>query len=95
MRPPHPKTPTRCFDERILAALTSDLDPFTRCALTIDAHRDYVVNAITQRLTNARLQGINSTVRLLSHRARGYRRLSSLSAMITSVCGRIPVALPI
>jgi transposase len=82
------------LDEWILAALTSDLEPFVRCALTIDLHRDLVVNAITQRLSNARLEGMNSTVRLLSHRARGYRRLSSLLAMITLVCGRIPVALP-
>ena len=82
------------LDEWIFAALTSDLDPFIRCALTIDAHRELVVNAITHRLSNARLEGMNSTVRLLSHRARGYRRLSSLLAMITLVCGRIPVTLP-
>lgn len=82
------------LDEWIFAALTSDLDPFIRCALTIDTHRELVVNAITQRLSNARLEGMNSTVRLLSHRARGYRRLSSLLAMITLVCGRISVALP-
>lgn len=82
------------LDDWILAALTSDLDPFVRCALTIDGHRDLVVNAITERLSNARLEGMNSTVRLLSHRARGYRRLQSLLAMLTLVCGRIPVALP-
>ena len=82
------------LDEWILAALTSEMDPFMRCALTIDNYRDLVVNAITQRLSNARLEGMNSTVRLLSHRARGYRRLPSLLAMITLVCGRIPVALP-
>lgn len=82
------------LDDWILAALTSDLDPFIRCALTIDAHRDLVVNAITERLSNARLEGMNSTVRPLSHRARGDRRLSSLLAMITLVCGRIPIALP-
>ncbi|MCB0872917.1 MAG: ISL3 family transposase [Thermoleophilia bacterium] len=82
------------LDDWILAALTSDLDPFIRCALTIDTHRNLVVNAITERLSNARLEGMNSTVRLLSHRARGYRRLSSLLAMITLVCGRIPTPLP-
>lgn len=37
---------------------------------------------------------MNPTVRLLSHRTRGYRRLPSLLAMITLVCGRIPVTLP-
>jgi transposase len=91
---PTPQDAHALVDEWILAALTSELDPFLRCALTIDAHRDLVVNAITQRLSNARLEGMNSTVRLLSHRARGYRRLASLLAMITLVCGRIPVALP-
>jgi transposase len=82
------------LDDWLFAALTSGMEPFVRCALTLDTHRDLVVNAITQRLSNARLEGMNSTVRLLSHRARGYRRLSSLLAMITLVCGRIPVALP-
>ena len=91
---PTPEDAHQLLDERILAALTSDLDPFVRCALTIDTHRDLVVNAITERLSNARLEGMNSTVRLLSHRARGHRRLSSLLAMITLVCGRIPVRLP-
>jgi hypothetical protein len=37
---------------------------------------------------------MNSTVRLMSHRARGFRRLQSLLSLITLVCGRIPVALP-
>lgn len=69
------------LDDWILAALTSDLDLFIRCALTIDTHRDLVVNAITERLSNARLERMNSTVRLLSHRARGYRRLTSLLAI--------------
>jgi transposase len=82
------------LDQWLLAALTSEMEPFIGCALTIDVHRDYVVNAITERLSNARLEGMNSTVRLLSHRARGYRRLASLLAMITLVCGRVPVALP-
>ena len=50
--------------------------------------------AITLGLTNARLEGMNSTVRLISHRARGFRRLESLLSMLTLVCGRIPVQLP-
>ena len=82
------------LDAWILAALESGLGPFVTCALTIDAHRDLVVNTITMRLSNARLEGMNSTVRLISHRARGYRRLKSLLAMIMLVCGRIPVELP-
>ncbi|MDX6645676.1 MAG: hypothetical protein QOK40_1403, partial [Miltoncostaeaceae bacterium] len=35
-----------------------------------------------------------STVRLLSHRARGFRRVESLIALIHLVCGRLHVELP-
>ena len=82
------------LDEWILAACVSELEPFIRTALTLDTHREQVANAIALGLTNARLEGMNSTVRLLSHRARGFRRLESLLSMITLVCGRVPVQLP-
>ena len=54
------------------------VDLFIRTALTLDTHRQYIANAIALRLSNARLEGMNSTVRLVSHRARGFRRLDSL-----------------
>ena len=82
------------LDEWIFAVCVSELEPFIRVALTLDTHRQQVANAIALGLTNARLEGMNSTVRLLSHRARGFRRLDSLLAMITLVCGRVPVQLP-
>ena len=40
------------------------------------------------------IETMNSTVRLISHRSRGFRRLESLLAMIRLVCAKIPVALP-
>ena len=82
------------LDEWIFAACISELDPFVRTALTLDTHRQQVANAIALGLTNARLEGMTATVRLLSHRARGFRRLDSLLAMITLVCGQVPVHLP-
>ena len=88
------KEAMRVLDEWIYAACVSELEPFIRCALTLDAHREYVANAIALGLSNARLEGMNSTVRLISHRARGFRRLESLLAMITLICGRIPIHLP-
>jgi transposase len=82
------------LNEWIFAACVSKLEPFVRTALTIDTHRQQVVNAIALGLTNARLERMNSTVRLLSHRARGSRRLDSLLALITLVCSRVPVQPP-
>src|SRR5207248_9464971 len=82
------------LDAWVLAAATSELEPFVRTAITLDQHADEVANAVELGLTNARLEAMNSTVRLMSHRARGFRRLPSLLALITLVCGRVPVALP-
>ena len=84
----------RLLDEWILAACLSELEPFVRTAITFETHKDAITNAISLGITNARLEGMNSTVRLLSHRSRGFRRLDSLLALITLVCGRIPVQLP-
>jgi transposase len=85
---------TALLGDWILAALASELGPFIRTALTLDVHRDEIANAIVLGLSNARREGMNSTVRLISHRARGFRRLDSLLSMMTLVCGRIPVELP-
>ena len=82
------------LDEWLHAARSSVLVPFIKVAATLSEHREGIVNAIALGLSNARLEAMNSTVRLISHRSRGFRRLESLLAMIRLVCGKIPVALP-
>lgn len=82
------------LDEWLRAARTSVLVPFVKVAATLAEHREGIVNAIALGLSNARLEAMNSTVRLISHRSRGFRRLESLLAMIRLVCGKVPVALP-
>ena len=56
--------------------------------LTVDRHGDEVANAFALGMTNGGLEAMSSTVRLMSHRSRGCRRLQSLLALITFVCGR-------
>jgi transposase len=82
------------LDEWLRAARASVLVPFIKAAATLADHREGIVNAIVLRLSNARLEAMNSTVRLISHRSRGFRRLESLLAMIRLVCGKAPIALP-
>ncbi len=82
------------LDQWLHAARTSLLVPFIKVARTLREHRDAIVNAIRLGLSNARLEAMNSTVRLISHRSRGFRRLDSLLAMIRLVCGKVPVSLP-
>jgi transposase len=85
---------TLLLGQWLRAARASLLVPFIRAANTISEHAEAVVNAIKLGLSNARLEAMNSTVRLISHRSRGFRPLESLPAMIRPVCGKIPVALP-
>jgi Transposase len=63
---------TLLLDEWLRAALASLLVPFIRVARTLAEHRDGIVNAIALGLSNARLEAMNLTVRLISHRSRGF-----------------------
>lgn len=76
------------------SAWRSGLPEFRKVARTLTANAEAIVNAIHLGISNARIEAMNSTVRLMSHRSRGFRRVESLLALIRLVCGKIPVALP-
>lgn len=61
---------------------------------TLARHRTSILNTITHRISNGRIEALNSTVRLISHRARGFRHVDNLIAMIHLVCGRVRIELP-
>jgi len=61
---------------------------------TLRLHATSILNTVRLGLSNGRIEAMNSTVRLLSHRSRGFRRLDSLIALIHLVCGRIHIPLP-
>lgn len=82
------------LDRWIVMAAESGLAPFVKLASTIDHNYDGIVAAMELGISNARLEAMNSTVRLISHRSRGFRRLDSLLAMIRLTCGSIPLCLP-
>ena len=67
---------------------------FARLAHTLSHHAQSILNTIRLGLSNGRIEAMNSTVRLLSHRARGFRRVEHLEALIHLVCGRLRVELP-
>lgn len=67
---------------------------FARFAHTLSAHADKILNTIRLGLSNGRIEAMNSTVRLLSHRARGFRKVEHLEALIHLVCGQLRVELP-
>ena len=75
-------------------AQRSRLVQFVKLARTIRAYFDGIISAIRLGLTNARLEGLNATVRLISHRARGFASAQAILAMIQLRCGGIVVELP-
>jgi transposase len=76
-------------------ASRSRLKPFVKLARTIREHRDGILAAIRLGLSNARLEGLNSKVRLISHRSFGFHSPAPLIALIYLCCGGIDIDLPL
>src|SRR5205085_8587422 len=60
------------LDAWLTWASRSRLEPFIKLARTIHRHRDGILNAIRLGLNNGRLEGLNSRIRLISHRSFGF-----------------------
>ena len=61
---------------------------------TIRKHKQGVLAAVELGLSNARLEALNSKVRLISHRAYGFHSADALIAMIYLCCAGIQIDLP-
>lgn len=70
-------------------ACRSRLRPFVRLSRTVRKHLDGILAFIDSRLTNARLEGMNNKIRLLSHRAFGFHSPEPLIATIYLCCSGI------
>ncbi len=63
-------------------------------ARTLKARRDGILAAIRLGLTNSRLEGLHSKVRLLSHRSFGFHSPHPLIALIHLCAAGIQINLP-
>ena len=75
-------------------ASRSKLKPFVKLARTIRRYREGILAAIRLGLSNARLEGLNSKVRLISHRSYGFHSADPLIALIYLCAGGIHIDLP-
>jgi transposase len=76
-------------------ASRSKLKPFIRLARTLRRYRDGILAAVTLGLTNARLEGLHSKVRLLSHRSFGFHSAAPLIALIYLCCAGLTINPPL
>ena len=83
------------FLDRWLAwACRSRIPSFVRLSRTVRAHRDGILAAVELGLSNSKLEGLNSKIRLINHRGYGHHSPAAVIAMIYLCCGGITVDLP-
>src|SRR5207245_2572135 len=78
-------------DAWLVWASRSKLEPFVKLARTIRLHRNGILAAIRLGLTNGRLEGLNSRIRLISHRSFGFHSAAPLIALVYLCCTGIVI----
>jgi transposase len=91
---PDPDLAPTHLDAWLSWASRSRLKPFVRLARTLREHRDGILAAIRLGLSNGRLEGLNSKIRLISHRAFGFHSADPLIALVYLCCAGITIELP-
>jgi transposase len=67
---------------------------FVKLAKTISAHRAGIIATLTHRLSNARTEAINTTLRLICRRAYGFHSADALIALAMLTVGGLRPSLP-
>jgi transposase len=61
---------------------------------TIRRHRDQILAAVQLGLSNSKLEGLNSKIRLINHRGYGHHSAAAVIAMIYLCCSGLTITLP-
>ena len=91
---PDPALAPEHLDAWLAWATRSRLKPFVRLARTLRQHRAGILAAIRLGLSNGRLEGLNSKIRLISHRSFGFHSADPLIALVYLCCAGIVIELP-
>jgi transposase len=75
-------------------ACRSRIPAFVSLSQTIRSNRDRILAAIRLGLSNSKLEGLNSKIRLINHRGYGHHSAAAVIAMIYLCCGGITIELP-
>jgi transposase len=75
-------------------AAASDLAPFTRLAERIARYRNDIIHSLTYQLSNARVESINTKIRLLTRIAFGFTSPDALIALVRLHLGGYNLTLP-
>lgn len=84
----------RLLDRWCSKASRSRLPSFVQVAKTIRKHREGILAAIRLGVNNARAEGLNNHVRLITRRAYGFHSAQAALALVMLSCGPITLRLP-
>jgi len=82
------------LDRWLARACRSRIPAFVKLSRTIRAHRAGILAAVELGLSNSKLEGLNSKIRLINHRGYGHHSAAAVISMIYLCCGGITVDLP-
>ena len=75
-------------------AQRSRLAPFVKAARTMRYRRDLILNAIEHGISNGRVEGLNTKVRLIVRRGYGFHSAEAALALVMLAAGPITLQLP-
>ncbi len=82
------------LDRWLAWACRSRIPAFVKLSRTLRKERHRILAAIEHGLSNSKLEGLNSKIRIINHRGYGHHTPAPLIAMIYLCCGGITVHLP-
>lgn len=75
-------------------ACRSRVPAFVALSKTVRANRERILAAVQLGLSNSKLEGLNSKIRLINHRGYGHHSAAAIIAMIYLCCGGLTITLP-
>lgn len=91
--------PSRWWGEHFLDrwlswAMRCRLEPMKAAARTIKQHKEGILRWFNSKIANGLIEGINSLVQAAKAKARGYRSIRNLKAMVYILSGKLDLRLP-
>ena len=86
-----PKRAREHLERWMHSAMRSRLEPFKSFVRLLRGHLDGVLAWTKLRLSNGALEGMNNKIKLVSHRAFGFRSVEHYVAAIYHCCAQLPL----
>jgi transposase len=93
-RLPPGRRPDAHLDGWLARASRSRIPAMLDLSRTVRKHRESILAAVDLGLSNSKLEGLNSKIRLINHRGYGHHTAAAVIAMIYLCCSGITIALP-